>query len=157
MDNKDLPSFEDTDQGDSPVRLLRSANTATETIDLNNLFPREVTTSGSFDLSDVRSTSFGKLLNSLPIPALLVGSSHVISFVNEAFQRIGGKDSAKILGAAFRSLFPLQNEATRMQERLETILADRKPAVTEGIIQLSGKRIWGRLYARSIKIGRAHV
>lgn len=153
MDNKDLPSFDDPTQEESPVRLLNSSNVATETIDLNSMFPREVTTSGSFDLSDVRSTAFGKLLNSLPMPALLINASHSISFVNESCQRIGGKDSLKIIGAPFRSLFPLHHEATRMQERLERIFSDRRPAVTQGVIQVSGKRIWGRLYARSIRLG----
>jgi|GEM_PF-5574754 len=150
MDDRDLPTFEDSD---AAIRILRSSNTATETIDLNSLLPKEVTNSGSFDLTDVRSTSFGRLLNSLPIPTLLINTSYTISFVNESFERIGGKESVKILGEPFLSLFPLQHEATRMQQSLKRIFTDRKPGVTQSIVQVCGKRIWARLYARSIRIG----
>lgn len=150
MDDRDLPGF---DEADSAIRLLRSSNTATETIDLNSLLPKEVTNSGSFDLTDVRTTAFGRLLNSLPIPTLLIDTTHAISFVNESFERIGGKDSARLLGEPFLSIFPLEHEASRMQQSLRRIFTDRKPAVSQSIVQVCGKRIWARLYARSIRIG----
>jgi hypothetical protein len=44
----------------------------TQTIDLQSLLTSDVGQSGVFDLSDVGSTSFGKLLDALPVPVLLI-------------------------------------------------------------------------------------
>ena len=46
----------------APVHISGLTPERTETIDLNSLFSKDVTSSGSFDLSRVGFASFGKLL-----------------------------------------------------------------------------------------------
>ena len=52
-----------------------------QTIDLHSLFAYEAGKSGVFDLSDIASTSLGKLLDAIPVPVLLItsGSASLLS------------------------------------------------------------------------------
>ncbi len=103
MQEKDLPSFDGPEEENSPIRLLRQANVTTETIDLEGLLNRDITSSGSFDVQEVSQTSFGRLLKSLPIPAILVDRSQSVSFFNDAWGKLySGR--AKILGTSIPSL-----------------------------------------------------
>src|SRR5271157_508698 len=67
----------------APVHISGLTPERTETIDLNSLFSKDVTSSGSFDLRRVRFASFGKLLQVLSAPTLLIGRSHTISQFNK--------------------------------------------------------------------------
>ncbi len=60
----------------------------TESIDVASLLTEDVTSSGSFDVSQFGSTSLGKLMQALPIPALLVDRTHRIVFANQASGKI---------------------------------------------------------------------
>ena len=60
----------------------------TETIELNNLLTSEQTPSGSFQLGRIPATTFGRLLEALPIPAFLIDLSYCVAFANEAFRKI---------------------------------------------------------------------
>ena len=86
----ELPSFDNTDRENELAQRLQVGSTATESIDLNNIFGEGLTTSGSFNAEGIKSTSFCKLLRAIPIPALLVDKSHTIIFCNDACARITG-------------------------------------------------------------------
>ncbi len=80
----DVTTIIETTDVQAEPDYLQFSGVSTESIDIENLFTRDITTSGSFDLRQVRNISFGKLLAALPVPTLLLDSSHQIVFFNEA-------------------------------------------------------------------------
>lgn len=152
MSEKDLPSFDEPLEEDSPARLLQRANMATETIDLNSLLASDTTASGSFNLQEVSKTSFGKLLQALPVPALLVDRSLLVTFLNDAWGKIS-PNSQSILGAPFSSLFPDPKESRSAQAIAEQVFRERKPLVKTSLMRIDTHKIWARVYLRSVRIG----
>jgi diguanylate cyclase (GGDEF)-like protein/PAS domain S-box-containing protein len=146
-----LPEF--VDEGSAafkPLTELRAVST--QTIDLNSLYTRDVTASGSFDLRRIETTSFGQLLEALPIPTLLVDVSGTIVFANKALEKVSPTYSA-LLGTEFVSLFPDAATAGRARAVLNKVVKTRKPHSAQGPIRINGSRIWGRMHFRSIRFG----
>ena len=130
---------------------LRNLHEPTETIDLTSLFTKDITGSGSFDVrSDIWATTFGRLIQSLPVPALLVDESYAISVANEAWRKIK-PDYENIVGTVFSSLFP-RGSATRAQAILDTVFNDRRSRVGKGILDVGQRKRWARMIFRSIRI-----
>ena len=66
-----------------------SGENHTQTIDLTSLFTKDLTSTGSFDISSgIWRTTFGKVLQALPIPVLLIDISYRIILANQAWGRI---------------------------------------------------------------------
>jgi two-component sensor histidine kinase len=134
------------------LRRLERDRKQTETIELHNLFTQDLTASGSFDIrGDIWATTFGKLLQALPIPCLLVDECERVVAANQATARVSPEYETAV-GAAFHTLFPSSEASDRAKQNLERLLSDRKPIVTEDLLQVGGNRIWGRLTFRSIRI-----
>lgn len=58
---------------------------STESIELKSLFTRDVTTSGSFDVREgIWATTFGKVIQALPIPAFLIDEFLNVAVSNQA-------------------------------------------------------------------------
>src|SRR5208283_3745513 len=93
----------------APVHISGLTPERTETIDLNSLFSKDVTSSGSFDLRRVGFASFGKLLQVLSTPTLLIGRSHTIEFANRAFLNL--TDGLDPVGRELSWLFPNPQQA----------------------------------------------
>lgn len=156
MNNPELPSVVFIGENEEPASRLKAA---TETIDLSNLFSGEVYASGTFDLSAISSSTFGKLLDALPIPALLIDQSYQVGFANQACAKINA-NYRKIQGAPFADLVPLPNDAHRartLSEKTQGLIRrafeTRKPQVSEAILEIEDKRIWARMDLRSVRIG----
>ena len=137
---------------------LALRNEPTQTIDLHSLFTYDAGKSGVFDLSDVKSTSFGKLLNALPVPVLLVDQWFCIAFVNQACEKLG-INSKGVKGSRFTDLLPNPDDAARAKiltnktvDLLERAFADRKPQKAEAILEIGKHRIWSRLHLRSVRL-----
>jgi PAS domain-containing protein len=130
--------------------FLQYPGEGTESIDIENLFTRDVTTSGSFDMRQVRNISFGKLLTALPVPTLLLDSSHQIVFCNEAM-RDAQAEAAQEPGGSFESLFPAPVDCERANEVLGQVLRERKTQAFEGIARIRGQLRWCRIHLRSIR------
>jgi len=124
----------------------------TETLDLSGLFPEDFTPSGSFDLRGFRTTLFGKLLEALPIPALLIDLSGSVIFANRACGKISSAYE-KIQGDLFSKLFPGPSEAKGVQSVIDKVFADRKPRTSEASLQIEESRMWGRMNIRSLRMG----
>ncbi|HMK35725.1 MAG TPA: PAS domain S-box protein [Desulfomonilaceae bacterium] len=152
MSDKDLPSFDDSDENDSSARMLLRSNVATETIDLNSLLTPDLTSSGSFDLQEVPKTAFGKLLKALPIPTLLVEKSGSIVFGNDACEKFSANVRA-LFGVRFSSLYSDPTERQNAQALIEKVFRERKPQVKTGLMQIEKYRIWARAYVRSVRLG----
>jgi signal transduction histidine kinase/CheY-like chemotaxis protein len=126
----------------------------TQSIDLSSLFLESVTSSGSFDLGRLKLTSFGKLLQAIPVATLLIGRSHGVEFANDAFREIAGQGMDPE-GLGFSSLFPNPKQAREAQVLLEKVFSNRRPVVRERMLQIQGVRIWGRLHIRTVRLDRA--
>jgi PAS domain S-box-containing protein len=124
----------------------------TETIDLASLFGGEVTSSGSFDLRGVQATSLGKLLQALPMPAILVDRSHAIVFANEAWGETRA-DFQQIEGRTFSCLFPHAEQAMKARSLIEKVFSDRKSRVSEVFMSVNDRQIWGRMHLRPLRMG----
>lgn len=124
----------------------------TETIDLGRLFSESLSESGSFDIrGEIWSTTFGKVLQALPIPALLINSSLAVWTANEALGKIAQNYRA-IQGTLFSNLFPDPNAKARITELLQEVFSTRRPRTAEGVMVVGGRRVWARLSLRSIRV-----
>jgi len=139
------------DEGFS-VSLLRKGVVSTQTIDLNTLFPQDVTESGSFDLARAKQATFERLLEAISVPTLLVAPTHVITFSNSAFDRLTN-NRLKTDSTKFSSLFPTPREARKAQFLIEKVFKDKKPEEREALLKIRDTHIWARIHLRSIRLG----
>lgn len=127
---------------------------ATQTLDLGRVFIDELTPSGSFDLrGSIWSTSFGKVIQVLPIPALLINKSHKIWIVNEAWKRLS-PDYRQLRGARFSDLIPDRAAKERTAQALDNVFNGRRPHVIEVILRLAHGYVYARITLRSIRVGK---
>ncbi len=153
IDDKDQTTLKSLEEGDaiSPA-LFRGEDLPTETISLSDMFSKDVTSSGSFDIrGGIRASTFGKLLQALPIPALLIDHHHHVVVTNQAWGKLSSQYE-RMHGAPFSSLFPDQDAVENAEFIVEEVFSSRRPQVTEAFLEVAKKRIWGRMTFRSIRI-----
>ena len=127
--------------------------TTTDTIDLNSQLTRELTDSGSFDIrSEIWATTFGKLLQALPIPALVINKRLEVAAANQACRRIN-RQYEGIVYSPVSSLFPDPVSAQEVQSVIKEVFATRKPRINEAMIQIAESRKWVRMTFRSVRVG----
>jgi PAS domain-containing protein len=142
-------SFRELDELPKPLRVGLET---TESIELKSLFTRDVTTSGSFDVrGGIWATTFGKVIQALPIPTFLVEESLNIAVANQACGRFT-PDHGKIQGKPFSNLIWGPTSAGRAQSLLEQVFFDRKPRVGEGTLRIDDSVVWARMTFRPIRI-----
>ncbi len=146
----ELPSFEPLPANEETDFVKLHSGSKTESIDLSTLFNKELTESGSFDVTGIKHTSFGRLLLALPIPAFLIDKSFRVTFCNEAWGRISSS-YRRMEGQPFSSFFQDQHEAAEAQSLLEVIFKTRKPKVTERKLFIDNKIVWTRIYFRPLR------
>jgi two-component system, cell cycle sensor histidine kinase and response regulator CckA len=132
-------------------RLPEGEDLPTETLDLSCLLTDNVTLTGSFDLRSVHARSLTRLLDSLPMPALLVDQDRKIVFSNECWGRTLGQFE-KLRGHLFEHLFPDPNQAALVQALFQQCFQDRKPRIRKLALVSGGKQIWGRMHLRSVRL-----
>lgn len=136
---------------------VRVGRDVTETINLDALFTKELTTSGSFDIrSGIWTTTFGKVMQVLPIAALLIDDFYNIAVSNQACRKIS-IDHERIHGMPFTSLFPNRTDAAEAYSVMEEVFASRKPRVLESVVEIQKRRIWGRTTLRPIRIAQERL
>ncbi|MFC1833355.1 response regulator [Thermodesulfobacteriota bacterium] len=141
------------EEDDESPQLIDGGLYATETIDLDSLLPELDRLAAKPEPTGVRESSFGKLMEALPIPSLLIDSSRQIVFVNQACEKIS-PEYDRIQGGPFSSLFPDPKAASQAQSLVEKVFATRKTQIIEGVLKIDKKRIWGRAHLRSLRLGR---
>lgn len=158
MPEKELPSFESSEDPEPVPERLLGDDLTTQTIDLSSLFDPNVDSSGTFDLGSVGSTSFGRLLDSLPVPAILIDPSNRVVFSNQGCTRLTG-DYQDLFGVSFLDLVPRPSDRERAQvlanktlSLLDRVFRTRKPLTAEAILEIHRRRIWTRLHLRAVKI-----
>ncbi len=150
MNDRNTPSFDSEEPEKEAPTLLRG--TATQSIDINGVFPDDISQSGSFDIRGVHASSFGKLLQALPIPTLMVDASLRIVFANSAWEKITPEYSF-LQGTAFTTLFHNSASSRTAELIVQEVFRTRKPQIHESIIQIDQRRIWGRMNLRSLRMG----
>lgn len=151
MDRKEPPSFDAIDDERTSPDYLRQGAAATETIDLTSLFTKDVTASGSFDIrEEIWATTFGKVLQALPIPVLLIDHSHNIIVATQAWRKMAG-GYEKILGNPFAGLFAKRSVALEAESLVKKVFSTRRTATWEAVLEIDNKKIWGRFTFRSIR------
>jgi PAS domain S-box-containing protein len=133
-----------------PGSVYPFEDTESISVDLKSLFSEETSPSGSFYIKDFHSTLFGRLLQALPIPALLIDQAYRIFFANQACGRIS-RSYDKIVGESFSSLFPYPDTAVEMQRAAEEVFSSRKPQVRQALLKIEKNRIWGRINFRAVR------
>ncbi len=135
----------------SPRKLILEED-PTETIEVRSLFTTDVTSSGSFDIrGEIWATTFGKVIQAMPVPVLLVDDSWNIIGLNQAWGRLS-PEYEEMLNAPFSSLFPNPTTADMAKSLLEQVLSSRKTKIGEAILEIAKRRTWGRMTFRSIRI-----
>jgi len=113
---------------------------------------RDVTETGSYDLTWITMASFGKLLDAIPIPILLVEGTGSIQFANTSFVKLSDDPAAVLSGDLF-TLFPDLHEARRARDMLHEALNLRRPQTREGVLLVAEKEIWSRMHLRPMRFG----
>jgi diguanylate cyclase (GGDEF)-like protein/PAS domain S-box-containing protein len=131
---------------------LRDDMDNTETINVSPLLVCDVGETGSFDLSGVVGSSFGKFLNALPIPVLVVARDGQVIFANDAYQ-IPYSEEHPITHRPFMSLFPKEKDSSAVESMMETVLTQRKQQVASITLTRGRSKLWGRMSMRPIRIG----
>lgn len=122
----------------------------TESINVSTLIT-EVTSSGSFDATRFRTTSFSKLLQALPVPALLIDESHRILFVNHACHKISPCPE-KLLGTPAPEMSHTAGAAEKIQSLLSDAFLTRKPQTCDAVLGSPREGVWGRLFFRPVRL-----
>ncbi|MFC1835174.1 PAS domain S-box protein, partial [Thermodesulfobacteriota bacterium] len=151
MSEKQVQSFVLIDEVENATVLTTNGTRSTQTIDLNMLFPEQITSSGSFDLQEMQQTTLGRLLNSLPVPAMLVDISLNIIFANRSCEKLS-PHYKEVEGTPFTSLFPHSKAAAQADGIVRDAFLRRKPQVAEGVVKIEGGKIWGRIHLRAVRI-----
>jgi two-component system cell cycle sensor histidine kinase/response regulator CckA len=149
-DPKRLTSTEQVQLVNYQGRLDNSFD-RTQTIDINTLVSETLTASGTFDLRQERIDAFGKLLQALSIPTVLIARSHKVEFANTAFTSML-KGSQLTSDSNFSSLFSDPNNRGRIEALLEDVFTRRQPAVTEAKLRIYESGVWGRIHLRTIRL-----
>jgi two-component system, cell cycle sensor histidine kinase and response regulator CckA len=127
---------------------------STQIIELTEVFPRDLTATGSFSFTGITNTWFGKLVQVLPIPALLIDESGNITFANQCWERVS-PNHAKILNKTFASLIPNPLVAQEAQSIVERVFSTRKSKIYHAALQIEENKIWARMHFRSIRMGQS--
>ncbi len=151
MTKGDLPTFE-VDSDVTTVNILNIVDSTTETIDLNSLITPDLTVSGSFDLRGVEATSLGKLLESLPIPALVIDRFHDIIFEN-ALCGNQWADRQRTLRRSFVDIFLRRADGEDVKLLMDRIFLKRKHEVKKASLQLGDRKLWGKMHLRPLRVG----
>ncbi len=123
---------------------------STESIDVGDLLTEDVTSSGSFDLTQFGTTSFGKLLQALPVPALLIDQSYSIIFANRACGKIS-PEYDRFQGQSVDLISSDVNAVKIVRSYLKDVFSTRKPQICEAVLRTGKTSVWGRLSFRSIR------
>ena len=127
---------------------------STQTIELTDMFTSDVTTTGSFDVSSgIWKTTFGKVIQALPIPILLTDSHYRVVVVNRAWGRLV-ENYEDMVSRVFSEFLPDDSAAQNAQSSLEKTFLTRKSRVAQAALRIGERKIWARMTFRSMRISQ---
>jgi len=152
----EIPTFDELDESEELPPDAARSSLATESIDLDGMVNERLSSSGTFQLSTVEGTAFGKLLDALPILGVLIDLQGDVMFVNEALRKLL-IDYSQLIGRPFVSLLPSALAASVNQSHIEKVFETRKPRMSEAMLQIDQSKMWGRFHLRCIRIGHQRL
>ncbi len=153
MADKTTPTTDTFDTVQEAPSLLGTGEAPTETIDLNSIFGGDTAIPAEPEPRKVDTTPVGKLLQAMPIPAILVDKNGFVFFVNDSCAKIGPAYRS-LLGGPFSNLFADPDVVKKADLLIERVVTTRKPKVAEGRLELAGVTAWGRMHFRSFRVGK---
>jgi signal transduction histidine kinase/ActR/RegA family two-component response regulator len=127
-----------------------------KSIHVANSVPDIATRTASFQVTELRIAPFYSLLNALPIRAMLVDQTYSVIFANESPET--AHVSRRVMqGGPFFALIPHHQDALAVQKIIDKVFSLRKPQVCESLLQLDGRKMWGRMHFRSLRFGQARL
>jgi two-component system cell cycle sensor histidine kinase/response regulator CckA len=151
-DSRALAPAEQAQLGKPPTL----ADNGTQTIDINTLVCERLTASGSFDLRQERVDAFGKLLQALSIPTVLIAHPHKVEFANEAFSTMF-RGAQPTRDANFLSLFSDPSNRGRLDSLLKDVFTRRQPAVAEAKLRIHESGVWVRIHLRTMRVAEDRI
>lgn len=143
-DHRDLFFPEDGD-----IDLMEE-EIASQTIDLRSLSLRDVSEPEPAEARNYDKTPLGKLLNSLPTPAMLLDRSGTILFANVACSRVSpARETLK--GESFSCLFSRPGRAEKARTLFDRVLSERQPQMGHTHLGLDMNKVFGRIHFRSVR------
>jgi putative nucleotidyltransferase with HDIG domain len=132
-------------------QIVYPAFDATETIDLETLGLDHLSQTGSFVVSGLEESSFGKLIHGLPMPVLLLG-------MPEPYIHLMNGPGAKFVGQmpelGTLSLFSLFSgeDVSNVQRSIGKLYSTRKHQTTDTWTRVGNKRKWARMHFQSLRL-----
>lgn len=123
----------------------------TQSIDLKDLVAELDTLGENLD-PDLEGTPFGKLMEAVPIPVLLLDEARRITFLNEAVGKISAK-YGELKGKECASIFPDGKVGQQVESLVKTVCFNRQIQVIEAIIKIGDSKIWGRVHLQPLRWG----
>ena len=153
----DLLKVKQTEKSED-LTSQQARDETTQTIDVSNMFKDVLVSDGDFDLGKIPFTALGRLLDALPIPALLVDSHYRLIFSNNSIEQLGS-DKHKLQGILFTDLLARSNNAekskvliNKTEWMLKKAFTARQPQQAETILCVLGSKRWCRLHFRTIRV-----
>jgi PAS domain S-box-containing protein len=154
LDSTEIETVDTTPDRSSEVSSIKPfvSSAATETIDITGLFSLDVSSSGSFNLGgEIWASTFGKMLQGLPIPVFLVDDSQRIAAANQACSNISPQ-YVKTINSPFSVIFSDLTTAKKVAHVLATVFSAREHRVVEAVLKIGKHKVYGRLTFRSVRI-----
>jgi len=123
-----------------------------ESFEFTSLLPGDPVPPNRIDARELQSTALGKLLDAMPIPALLIDPLLRIAFANRSCKRIF-QQPEKLQGLSLSTLFPAEPAVAEIQRLTEEVFATGKCQVVEPELKLTGQRMGCRFYLQSVTFG----
>ncbi len=124
----------------------------TQSIDLQGLVAELDTLGAELRTDDLERTPFGKLMEAVPIPIVLLDGDRRITFLNQAVGKIS-QEYDSLRGKEFASLFPNATIGNRVDSLIKIVYFNRQIQVVEAVVQIGNSRIWGRVHLQPLRWG----
>ncbi len=153
MPNKDFQDVGYLDEDDVSQGFIDRGAQPTQSIDLKGLVAELDTLGENLRTDDLEETPFGKLMEAVPIPVLLLDGKCIITFLNQAVGKINSKYEL-LKGKECASLFPDPRVAKHINSLIKTVFFDRQIQVLESVLQIADSKIWGRVHLQPLRWGQ---
>jgi hypothetical protein len=133
----------------------RVAYDSVESSELKTGVSNEIKIAGGFKIQrDIWGSAFGKLIQALPIPALLIDEELNVAILNQSCAKFTPAYE-QIRGRSFLSFFATLEAAETAASIVNRVFSDRKPRAGEGSLKIEDAILWARMTFRSVKISHA--
>lgn len=156
MDVNDGDRYNWADDDEDTTRLTEKELKLTDSIDLRGLVAEIDTLEDESLPTAIGESSFGRLIEALPIPGLLLDHEGVITFVNMSCRKIC-RNPDGLSDEHIASLFPSPKNADQCRALVRRVVQTRQTQVIEGLLYIQGAQIWARTHLRPVRLARQLV